>query len=137
MVQSFNTRFLVISTMTFTKPSKFNAIKKMIILLSTVVVFSGFFVPPISSFNGYADDFEGTSGPDDIEGTDGDYNIDSGDRADTNSGGDGNDKIKAGEGDDTLTGGTGGDKFNCGKGIDTITDFSAAQGDKNSGNCKK
>ena len=58
--------------LTFSKLYKINALKKMIILLFTVVVFSGFFMPPVSSFNVFVDDFEGTPGNDNIEGTVGD-----------------------------------------------------------------
>jgi hypothetical protein len=50
----------------------------MIILLFIVVVFFGFFIPHVTSFNGFAEDIEGTSGNDSIEATHGDDNIDSG-----------------------------------------------------------
>jgi hypothetical protein len=55
----------------------------MIILLFIVVVFFG---PPVTSFNGFAEDIEGTSDNDSIEGTDGDDNIDSGTGDDSNIG---------------------------------------------------
>ncbi len=42
--------------LTLSKSDKINSFKKMIILLFTVVVFSGFFIPPVSSFNVFADD---------------------------------------------------------------------------------
>ena len=72
--------------LTLAKADKIRAFKKMKILLFAVVVFSGFFMPPASSINAFADDFEGTPDNDDIEGTGGDDNIDSGDGDDFNSG---------------------------------------------------
>jgi nucleoside recognition membrane protein YjiH len=42
--------------LTLSKPDKMKTFKKMIILLFTVVVFSGFFIPLISSYNIFADD---------------------------------------------------------------------------------
>ena len=56
----------------------------MNILLFIVVVFSGFFILQVTSFNGFAEDIEGTCGNDSIEGTYGDDNIDSGTGDDSN-----------------------------------------------------
>jgi hypothetical protein len=72
--------------LTLSNPDINKAFKKIIILLFTVVVFSGSFILQVTSFNGFAEDIEGTCGNDSIEGTYGDDNIDSGTGDDSNIG---------------------------------------------------
>ncbi len=126
----------------------------MLVMIAGILAVTMVATTPVTSVV-FAEDIDGTDGPDVIFGTPDDDKINSGDGGDeafgesgddniktgkgddNNFGGQGDDKLNAGQGNDYLEGRGGADHFKCGSGYDTVYNFDETEGDKATGNCEQ